>query len=66
MDRELTGPNRHRSPLDPPRLRTGPPRPVSADPTATPASTTRATTTRLTTKAFTDNPSPQLFAAREG
>jgi hypothetical protein len=30
--RDLTGPDRHRSPLDPPRIRTGPPWPESADP----------------------------------
>jgi hypothetical protein len=30
--RDLTGPDRHRSPLDPPRLRTGPHWPESADP----------------------------------
>jgi hypothetical protein len=42
MDRDLTGPDRHRSPLDPLRTRTGPPWPESADPTATPAPTSRA------------------------
>ena len=47
--RDLTGPDRHRSVLDPPRLRTGPPWPESADPfrprpTATPTLATRALT----------------------
>jgi hypothetical protein len=32
MHRDLTGPDRHRSVLDPPRTRTGPPWPESADP----------------------------------
>jgi hypothetical protein len=30
--RDLTGPDRHPSPLDPPRIRTGPPWPEPADP----------------------------------
>jgi hypothetical protein len=72
MDRDLTGPDRHRSPLDPPRIRTGPPWPESADPfrpcpPAAPTPTTRPSTTkRLTTKASTDPLSPQLSASREG
>ena len=60
--RDLTGPDRHRSPLDPPRIPTGPPWPASADPfrpcpTATPTPTT---------KASTDTLSPQRLASREG
>jgi hypothetical protein len=48
--RDLTGPYRHRSPLDPPRLRTGPPWPESADPfqpgtAAMPTPTARPTAT---------------------
>ena len=44
--RDLTGPDRHRTVLDPPRIRTGPPWPASADPlrprpTVTPTPTTR-------------------------
>jgi hypothetical protein len=72
MDRDLTGPARHRSVLDPPRIRTGPPWLQSADPfrpcpTATPTPATRAPTSKkLTTKAFTDTLSPQLFVSREG
>jgi hypothetical protein len=49
MDRDLTGPDRHRWLLDPPRTRAGPPWPESADSfrpcltaTPTPTSTTRA------------------------
>jgi hypothetical protein len=67
--RDLTGPDRHRSPLDPPRIRTGPPWPESADPfqpcpTATPP--TRALTSRrLTTEATSDTLSPQLLAPKE-
>jgi hypothetical protein len=70
--KDLTGPDRHRSPLDPPRTRTGPPWPESADPfrpcpTATPTPTSRAPTLRsLTSKAPTDTLSPQRFATREG
>ena len=46
---DLTGPDRYRSVLDPPRLRTGPPWPESADPfrpcpTATPTPATRVST----------------------
>src|SRR5262249_53217 len=40
MHPDLTGPNRHRSPLDPPRIRTGPPWPESADPPRPRPSTT--------------------------
>ena len=70
MNRDLTGPDRHRSVLDPPRIRTGPPWPDSADPfrpcpTATPA-TKPLTSRRFTTKAPTDTLSPQLSASREG
>jgi hypothetical protein len=59
MNRDLTGPDRHRSPLDPPRLRTGPPWPESADPfrpgpTATPAPTTRALTSACESKRNSD------------
>ena len=60
--RDLTGPDRHRSALDPPRLRTGPPWPESADPsrpcpTATPTPTTKPTTSRrLTSKASAVSP----------
>jgi hypothetical protein len=70
MDRELTGPDRHRTHLDPPRIRTGPPWPESADPfrsrpTATP--TPRAPTSRrLTTKTSAGILSPRLLASREG
>ena len=44
---DLTGPDRHGSPLDPPRIRTGPPWPESADPlrpcpTATTTASARA------------------------
>ena len=71
MDRDLTGPDRHRSALDPPRIRTGPPWPESADPfrprpTATSTPTPRPSTfRRLTTKAASDT-SPQPFASEEG
>jgi hypothetical protein len=64
MDRDLTGPVRHRSPLDPPRLRTGPPWPESADPfrlrpTATPTPASKPTTSRrLMTKAAIDTLTP--------
>jgi hypothetical protein len=70
--RDLTGPDRHRSPLDPLRIRTGPPWPESADPfrprpTATPTlTTTTPTSRRLTIKVATDTPSAQRFASREG
>jgi hypothetical protein len=70
--RDLTGPDRHRSAIDPPRLRTGPPWPESADPfqpcpTATPTPATRALTSRrLTTKAPTDIFPLQLSAIRQG
>jgi hypothetical protein len=45
--RDLTGPDRHRTPLDPPRIRTGLHWPESADPfrlcpTVTPTRTTKA------------------------
>ena len=72
MDRDLTGPDRHRSPLDPPRIRAGPPWSESADPfrpclTATPTPTSRAPTLRrLTTKATSDTLPPQLIASKEG
>lgn len=73
MSHDLTGPDRHRSALDPPRIRTGPPWSESADPfrpcpSATP--TTGASTTRLSMiKASTDTTnilSPLSSAAREG
>jgi hypothetical protein len=70
--RDLTGPDRHHSVLDPPRIRTGPPWPESADPfrpppTATPTPTiTAPTSRRLTTKASPDLLSAQLSASREG
>ena len=68
--RDLTGPDRHRSVLDPPRNRTGPPWPESADPlrpcpAATPTPAFKPTTSRrLTTKAASDT-SPQPLASEE-
>ena len=70
MDRDLTGPDRHRTPLDPPRTRTGPPWPESADPfrpgpTATPTSKP-TTSKKLMTKAAIDTLTSQPVATREG
>jgi hypothetical protein len=61
MDRALTGPDRHRTPLDPPRIRTGPPWPESADPfrpcpTAAQTPTTRASKTEASTDAISPGP----------